>query len=91
MSGFYNAWPKVNHPNTIFYQMESGGFQSPFYFGGSQVPTALGMKGSGFVKHHHVVTHKPRCDMGLNVQTTVHEKHHKIHIPRHLKSIHHHH
>jgi len=38
-------YPKVSHPNlsTTIPQMRSGGFQSPFFFGGSQVPIALGM------------------------------------------------
>ena len=32
-------------PNNII-QMESGGFQAPFYLGGSQVPNTLGIKGN---------------------------------------------
>ena len=43
MSGIYNKWYKVENshsPNDII-QMESGGFQKPFYFGGSQVPVNL--------------------------------------------------
>ena len=32
-------------PNNII-QMESGGFQAPFYPGGSQVPNTLGIKGN---------------------------------------------
>jgi hypothetical protein len=91
MSGFYNYWPKVNHPDTVYHQMESGGFQTPFFFGGSQIPTALGIKGNGFVTHHHISIHAPRQHLGLNVQLTNHTKHHNIHIPRHLKAIHHHH
>lgn len=47
MSGFYNYWPKVNHPNVIFPQMKSEGFKPPFYFGGSQVPINIGMVGRG--------------------------------------------
>jgi hypothetical protein len=39
----YNYNPKVENPNKIFYQMESGGFQVPFFFGGSQVPESLGL------------------------------------------------
>jgi|688.fasta_scaffold309061_2 hypothetical protein len=43
MSGFYNNWIKVTHPNmkNDIVQMESGGYQKPFYFGGSQVPIIL--------------------------------------------------
>ena len=52
-SGFYNYHPKVAHPTTIFPQMESGGFQTPFFFGGSQVPVNLGLAtGSGFRTSH---------------------------------------
>lgn len=47
-SGIYNYRPKVDNPNQVFHQMESGGFQTPFYFGGSQVPVNLHMAhGSG--------------------------------------------
>ena len=46
-SGTYNYWPKVNHPDKMFIQMESGGSQKPFFFGGSQIPLALGINGSG--------------------------------------------
>ena len=41
MSGFYNNWLKVQHPNKIYTQTTSEGFQKPFYFGGSQVPNIL--------------------------------------------------
>jgi len=39
---------KVSHPSTSnnIVQMRSGGFQSPFYFGGSQVPINLGIQGN---------------------------------------------
>jgi hypothetical protein len=45
MSGFYNNWYKVTHPNSSndIVQMKSGGSQTPFYFGGSQVPETLGI------------------------------------------------
>ena len=33
------------HPNNIV-QMRSNGFQAPFFPGGSQVPSALGIKGN---------------------------------------------
>jgi len=88
MSGFYNYWPKVNHPNEIFPQMESGGFQPPFFFGGSQIPTALGIKGNGMITHHHISIHQPTTGQGLIGQKTHHEKHHKIHLPRYLKGMH---
>ncbi len=49
-SGTYAYWPKVNNPNKQYIQMESGGSQPPFFFGGSQVPLAFGLNhvhGSG--------------------------------------------
>jgi hypothetical protein len=45
--------PKVANPNKMLSQMTSGELQTPFYFGGSQVPLDLGLSpktysGSGF-------------------------------------------
>jgi hypothetical protein len=51
-----NYNPKVSNPNMSVNipQMRSGGFQAPFFFGGSQVPYNLGisqnMKGRGSMK-----------------------------------------
>lgn len=54
ISGIYNYRPKVDNPNKIFYQMQSDGFQEPFYFGGSQVPINLNVAhGSGFRTHYN--------------------------------------
>lgn len=60
MSYSYLYNPKVTHPNLSnnITQMKSGGFQTPFFFGGSQVPSDLfipknrynGSSGSGFHK-----------------------------------------
>jgi hypothetical protein len=88
MSGFYNYWPKVNHPDEVFPQMESGGYQPPFFFGGSQVPTALGIKGNGLITDHFVSIHQPLVMQGLKAQKTYHEKHKNISLPRFLKGIH---
>ena len=60
-SGYY---PVVVNPHRRV-QTESGGFQTPFYFGGSQVPVDLhipknmysGAKGSGFKKGSVSKTH----------------------------------
>lgn len=41
MSGFYNNWLKVQHPEKNYIQTTSEGYQKPFYFGGSQVPLVL--------------------------------------------------
>lgn len=88
MSGFYNYWPKVNHQTESFHQMNSAGFQTPFFFGGSQVPTALGIKGNGITSHHVVSTHQPVYGQGIKSQKTLHEKHHRIILPRHLPGVH---
>jgi len=87
MSGVYNYWPKVNHPHEQFLQMESGGFQPPFFFGGSQIPTALGIKGNGFSTNHIVSTHAPTYGQGINKQETYHLKHRNVHLPRYMKGL----
>lgn len=38
MSSPYLYHPKVLHPDKMLYQMTSNEYQTPFYFGGSQVP-----------------------------------------------------
>ena len=86
MSGFYNYWPTVNHPNEVFPQMESGEFQPPFFFGGSQVPTALGLKGNGILTGHIVSMRNPKVKLGIRKQNSYHEKHKNIHLPRRLMS-----
>lgn len=60
-SGFYPS--VVNHKLKV--QTQSGGFQTPFFFGGSQVPVDLnlpknmysGAKGAGFKKDSVSKTH----------------------------------
>jgi hypothetical protein len=83
MSGFYNNWFKVNNPNTSndIPPMESGGYQIPFYFGGSQVPINLNIpmneiNGSGNRKVNFMPTGKG-----------IHHKHSNIHIPKHIGSL----
>lgn len=88
-SGFYNYHPKVAHPTTIFPQMESGGFQTPFFFGGSQVPVNLGLAtGSGFRTSHKFTNDKIKTlDMqGRGIKTTM-DKHNRIMMPKHMASI----
>jgi hypothetical protein len=84
MSGFYNYWPKVNHQDEVFAQMTSGGFQPPFFFGGSQVPTALGLDTNGMGTNHVVSTRQVTSGKGIKKQNTYHEKHKNIHLPRTL-------
>lgn len=88
MSGFYNYWPKVNHPDEVFPQMDSASHQPPFFFGGSQVPTALGIKGNGMSSHHMISTLRDTFGQGIISQKTHHEKHHRIIMPRYMKGIH---
>lgn len=89
MSGFYNNWIKVNNPtmSNDIVQMESGGFQTPFYFGGSQVPTDLGFKESKFKTKHGISTSVEKIGMGINSQRTYQEKQNNIKLPRNLPSI----
>lgn len=88
-AGVYNYHPKVAHPNKIYKQMESGGFQSPFFFGGSQVPLELNhMNGSGIKTPYVSHMHHMKClnaqnrGTGLTVQ-----KNHKIYLPKYMSSI----
>lgn len=84
MSGFYNNWYKVNHPESVndIPQMESGGYQKPFYFGGSQVPNTLK------TELHEIKEDKYKKDyflpdsQGKGIQYTSGKK--NIHIPRML-------
>lgn len=86
MSGFYNNWYKVNHPNSSndIPPMESGGSQPPFFFGGSQIPINLGLKntdisGGGYSKLNFLPSVK-----GKGV---IHNKHTNIHIPKYMGTL----
>lgn len=85
MSGFYNNWVKVQNPtmSNNIPQMESNGYQTPFYFGASQVPINLGLnnsiKGGGLNK----VNFQP-SNQGKKVQNSSHKKYSNIHLPRKL-------
>jgi hypothetical protein len=88
-AGIYNYRPKVEHPNKVFPQMESDGFQTPFYFGGSQVPINLGIhEGSGLHSEYksHLDHMKNLSCKGRGIETTVH-KNSKIYLPKSMKSI----
>jgi hypothetical protein len=74
-----------NNPN-----MRSGGYQTPFFFGGSQVPTDLflpktsysGSSGSGFSKGSVSKTHPNDLDFTTKKGDEVfHQKGHNIKIP----------
>lgn len=85
MSGVYNYWWKTQHQGASndIPQMESGGYQVPFYFGGSQVPTTLKMREEKMKSGHKVS--KQTSGQGLGRQKTYHEKHSRIHMPRLIK------
>lgn len=92
MSGFYQNWIKVQNSNLSndIVPMQSGGFQKPFYFGGSNIPTALKMNdtdlnltGSGLSSYNK--TDFLPYKVGKGVQKTHVKKHTNIHIPRYIK------
>lgn len=88
MSGFYQNWIKVQNPNlpNDIPPMESGGYQTPFYFGGSQVPVNLGIDNSIEGGGLHKTNFKPHVK-GLKVPPIQVNRHSNIMIPRHLSSI----
>jgi len=86
-AGIYSYQPKVDNPNKIFYQMESGGFQPPFFFGGSQVPINLGIHGSGFKKSYknsrHTILDTPAKEHGVGCGLkTTHSKNDRIRLAK---------
>ena len=89
MSGFYNNWYKVQNPDVPndIVPMVSGGFQTPFFFGGSQVPVNLGLtdtnlniEGSGYSKTDFLPS-----KLGKKVQGTGFSRSSNIHTPRIMK------
>jgi len=92
MSGFYNNWTKVQNPeftnNNV--QMQSGGYQVPFYFGGSNVPNALKLdtneiSGRGFNAKVKKYEFHP---IGLGKTTQMTEtRGGSVHMPRQLKRV----
>ena len=87
-AGIYNYRPKVEHPDKVFLQMTSGGFQPPFYFGGAQAPTALGFSTSSPTPVSYDFTSDKMAGMGLGkrgIQQTTHEKNTKIMLPRNYR------
>jgi hypothetical protein len=84
MSGFYNNWFKVTHPNVSndIVQMQSGGRQVPFYFGGSQVPEVLK---NNSLKINEPSNKKISFLPDTNHQVYIHGQ--GIHIPKSIGSL----
>jgi len=93
-SGVYNYRPKVEHPNAVFPQMTSDGFQKPFFFGGSQVPTDLGINkpafsGSGLSNKKYTSNMSRLQNLGVQgrgIETTV-DMGSNIYLPKHNKTL----
>jgi hypothetical protein len=85
-TGGFNAL--VDRPGMYRVQTESGGFQTPFYFGGAQAPTDLflprtSFSGSGFHKNSLSKSHPGDLDFTTKKGDVVfHQKGHNIKIPR---------
>lgn len=86
MSGFYNNWIKTNYPNMSndIAQMKSGGFQAPFYLGGSQVPSSLGISNMSGGAIYTPSEFSP-VNKGKTIQSTNIDKKSNILLPRFLK------
>jgi hypothetical protein len=84
MSNPYSFHPKVNYPTSSnnAAQLRSEGFQTPFFFGGSQVPSNLlmpthhynGSQGTGFHKGVHSKTHKGDYDFTTKIGDLVYHQ-----------------
>jgi len=87
-SGTYAYHPKVEHPNSTLYQMESQ--QPSFYFGGSQVPINLHLEshGSGF-RTQHKFSYDKMKDLidNRNFNRTTLDKYNNIHLPKFMYGI----
>lgn len=85
MSGFYNNWFKVTHPNANndIIQMKSNGIQKPFYFGGSQVPEVLNTDLHKITGHgiKRKISFLPDTNKGVYIHGS------GIHIPKSIGSL----
>jgi hypothetical protein len=94
-AGTYAYWPKVNNPKMLLGQMKSEGQKKPFFFGGSQVPTALGIKVDGVTKGSGVFTGAKHLKNQMNLKNHVTgnglsntaRKNNPIKLARHVPSI----
>lgn len=93
MSNSYAYNPKVEHPrmSNNIPQMRSEGFQTPFFFGGSNIPSDLflarssynGARGSG-IFHHGMPSQTHQGDLDFTTKrgdTVFHRKGHNVKIP----------
>lgn len=88
-SGIYNYRPKVEHPNAVFYQMTSDNNLPPFYFGGAQAPSMLGISTGSGIKPTYV--NSVSCRKIMDVKGRGIKPHYehteKIIAPKHYKRI----
>ena len=90
-AGIYNYHTKVDNPSASFpVQMESGGYQVPFYFGGSQVPINLGIDHDRPHKTSYVSAHSDLKNetlkgtgLGIGLKTTS-KKNDNIRLSKHM-------
>lgn len=90
MSGVYANWIKPQYPfmNNDIPQMRSEGFQPPFFFGGSNVPSELGMKSNmsgGAISIDNKII-KP-AEQGVSRQITGFSKKSRVVKPRNIKHL----
>ena len=90
-AGIYAYHPKVNNQyNTFPVQMESGEFQVPFYFGGSQIPIGLSIDSHNIHKTSYTsssehLNHETLKGHGLGVGLkTTSSKSDNIRLPKHM-------
>ena len=88
-AGIYGYFPKVEHPNETFGQMNSDTVQTPFYFGGSQVPVNLHITTGSGIRTAHKFSYEDRDALsthGRGIHTTV-AKNNNIMLPKYMSSL----
>jgi hypothetical protein len=92
----FNVWEKVLHPNRVLPQMASDTIQPRFFFGGSQVPTALNghIGGEGLKSHKFTSNYENSICKAKGLKETVDQqgrhkftsvnKNHNILLPKNL-------
>lgn len=95
-AGTYGFFPKIQLQDKQLLQMTSGGYQKPFFLGGSQIPTELNLD------HHHInrsankqqkshITKSKDLSVsgktGRGIKTTA-SKYNSIYLPKYMAMIH---